>query len=168
MSENVTKIPANQNEITLYCYVGEALWKIQIVEQALSHSITLKINPAATKERADEFLKQHQSYTLGTAIKVAIKEELYNSSLQDELNAFLVQRNWLIHKAMPEYNHGSNWENKKAELFQKIKSISNRAESIQREIEYDMIKFCSSKGKDMSKILSALKLQEQGVRIQKL
>lgn len=168
MKENIKKIPASQNEITLYCFVGEALWKIQIVEQALSHSITLKMNPAVTKERADEFLTQHQSYTLGTAIKVALKEKLYDSSLQDELNAFLVQRNWLIHKAMSESHHGLNWENKKEELFHKIKSIADRAESIQREIEYDMIKFCSSKGKEMSKILSVLKLQEQGVRIQKL
>ncbi len=165
MKGNVIKIPANQDEITLYCFVGEALWKIQVVEQALSHSITLKMNPAETKERADEFLKQHQRYTLGTAIKVAIKEKLYDSSLQDELNAFLEQRNWLVHKAMHESQHGLNWEDKKEELFQKIKSISERAESIQREIEYDMINFCSSKGKDMSKILAALKLQEQGVRV---
>ena len=165
MKRNIKKIPANQDEITLYCFVGEALWKIQIVEQALSHSITLKMNPAVTKERAGEFLKQHQSYTLGKAIKAAIKEKLYDSSLQDELNAFLDQRNWLVHKAMPESLHGLNWEDKKEELFQKIKSISDRAESIQREIEYDMINFCSSMGKDMSKILALLKLQEEGVRI---
>ena len=126
------------------------------------------MNPAATKQRADEFIKQHQSYTLGMAIKVAIKEKLYDSSLQDELNTFLGQRNWLVHKAMSESSHGLNWGNKKEELFQKIKSISDRAESIQREIEYDMISFCSSKGKDMSKILALLKLQEQGVRIQRL
>lgn len=165
MKGNIKKIPANQDEITLYCFVGEALWKIQIVEQALSHSITLKVNPAATKERADEFLKRHQSYTLGKAIKVAIKEKLYDSSLQDKLNAFLDQRNWLVHKAMPESQHGLNWEDKKKELFQKIKSISDTAESIQREIEYDMINFCSSMGKDMSKILALLKLQEEGVRV---
>lgn len=166
MSENIKKIPANQDEITLYCFTGEALWKIQIVEQALSHSITLKMNPAETKERADEFLKKHQSYTLGTAIKVAIKEKLYSLSLQEELNTFLEQRNWLVHRAMSENQHDFNIENKKEELFNKIKSISDKAESIHREIEYDMINFCSSKGRDMSKILALLKLQEQGVRIQ--
>lgn len=159
------KIPANQDEITLYCFVGEALWKIQLVEQALSHSITLKLNPSAKKEHADEFLRQHQRYTLGQAIKVAINQRLYDSSLQDELNMFLDQRNWLVHKAMSETHHGSNWVNKKEELFQKIKSISDRAENIHREIEYDMISFCSSLGKDMSKILELLKLQEQGVRV---
>lgn len=166
MKGNMKKIPANQNEITLYCLAGEALWKIQIVEQALSHSITLKLNPSATKERADEFLKQHQSYTLGKAVKIASTENLYNSQLQDELNAFLAQRNWLIHKAMAESHHGLHWETKKEELFQKIKSIADKAESIQRTIEYDMINFCSSQGKDMSAILAVLKSQEEGVRIQ--
>lgn len=168
MRDNIMNIPANKNEITLYCFVGEAIWKIQVVEQALSHSITLKMNPAATKERADEFLKKHQGFTLGKAIKVAIKESLYDSSLQNELNTFLYQRNWLVHKAMAESQHGLKWDDKKEELFQKIKDISDRAESIHREIEYDMIKFCSSKGKDMSKILALLKLQEQGVRVQRL
>jgi len=167
MRENVIKIPANQDEITLYCLAGEALWKIQIAEQALSHSITLKMNPSETMERADEFLKQHQSYTLGKSITIAIKEKLYSLSLQDELNSFLVQRNWLIHKAMCENQHEFNIESKKKELFNKIKSISDKAESIQREIEYDMITFCSLKGKDMSKILALLRLQEQGIRIQK-
>lgn len=167
MRENTIKIPANQDEITLYCFVGEALWKTQIVEQALSHSITLKMNPAETKERADEFLKQHQSYTLGKAITIAIKEKLYSLSLQNELSAFLEQRNWLVHKAMPESQNDLNTENKKNELFNKIKSISDKAESIQREIEYDMLNFCLSKGKNMSKTLALLRLQEQGIRIQK-
>jgi hypothetical protein len=165
MREDIIKIPANENEIKLYCFVGEAIWKIQVVEQALSCSITLKMNPAATKEQADKVLKQHQSYTLGMAINIAGKEKLYDSSLQDELYMFLGQRNWLVHKAMAERQHDKNWENEKEELFQKIESISDNAESIQRKIEYDMINFCSSKGKDMSEILTLLKLQEQGARI---
>jgi hypothetical protein len=168
MTENIIKIPANENEISLYCFVGEAIWKIQIVEQALSCSITLKLNPAATKEQADKVLTQHQSYTLGKAINIASKEKLYDSSLQDELYTFLDQRNWLVHKAMAESQHDKNWEKEKEGLFQKIKSISDKAESIQRKIEYDMLDFCSSQGKNMPKLRELLKLQEQGVRIKRL
>lgn len=168
MREDIKKIPANQNEINLYCFIGEAILKIQSVEQALSHSITLKMNPDSTKEHADEVLKKHQAYTLGAAIKIAIKEKLYSLSLQDELTTFLTQRNWLVHKALAESQHGLNWENNKHDLFQKIKSISDRAENIQGEIEDDMIKFCTSKGKDMSKIIALLGLQKEGIRIQKL
>lgn len=165
MSENVTNIPANQDEIALYCFTGEALWKIQIVEQALSCSITLKLNSDATKEQADGFLEQHQRYTLGKAIKIATDNKLFVLSLQEELISFLEQRNWLIHKALCENQNDFNLEDKKNDLFNKIKTISNTAERIQRQIEYDMIAFCTSKGKDMSKILGLLKLQEQGIRI---
>lgn len=167
MKEKVIKIPANNNEINFYCFLGEALLKTQMVEQALSHSITLKMNPAETKERADEFLKQNQSYTLGQAIKIAIKEKLYNLSLQNELNAFLQQRNWLVHKVICGNEEDLNAGNIKEKLLHKIKDISDKAESIQCVIEYDLIDFCSSKGKDMSETLALLKLQEQGIRIQK-
>ena len=167
MSEDDIKIPANRREIDLYCTIGEALLKTQIAEQALSHSITLKMNPAETKEKADEFLKQNQTYTLGQAIKIAVKEKLYNLKLQDELNAFLQERNWLIHKVICGNEEDFNAGNIKEELFHKIKSISNKAESIQHAIEYDLIDFCSSKGKNMSKIVELLKLQEQGIRIRK-
>lgn len=129
------KILANENEITLYCFVGEAIWKIQIVEQALSCSITLKMNPSSTKEQADKVLKQHQSYTLGKAINIASKEKLYSSSFQHELYTFLDQRNWLVHNAMAESLHDKNWETEKEELFNKIKSISDEAERIQRKID---------------------------------
>jgi hypothetical protein len=167
MKENVIKTPANNNEINLYCFIGEALLKTQMVEQALSHSITLKMNHEETKERADEFLKQNQSYTLGQAIKISIKEELYNLSLQNELNAFLQQRNWLVHKVICGNEEDLNAGNIKEELFDKIKAISDKAESIKYIIEYDLIDFCSSKGKDMSEILAVLKLQERGIRIRR-
>ncbi len=167
MRENVIKIPANKSEINLYCFLGEALMKTQIVEQTLSHSITLKMNPAETKKRADEFLKQNQSYTLGKAIKIAIKENLYDLSLQDELNAFLEQRNWLVHKVICGNEEELNAGNIKEELLHKIKLVSDKAENIQRLIENDLISFCTFKGKDMSKIAALLKLQEQGIRIRK-
>lgn len=167
MGNNIIKIPANNDEINLYCFLGEALLKTQMVEQALNHSITLKMNPAETKERAEEFLKQNQSYTLGHAIKIAIKEKLYNSSLQEVLNDFLQQRNWLVHKVICGNEEDLNAGNIKEELFHKIKFVSDKAESIQREIEYDLIDFCSSQGKNMSETLELLRLQEQGIRIQK-
>lgn len=167
MGDNVKKIPANTAEITLYCYLGEALIKTQMLEQALTYSITLKMNPDETKEKADEILKSHQRYTFGKAIKIALDKNLFNSTIQEELNSFLNQRNWLIHSVLIGNEENFNAGNIKEELFFKIKSISDRAEVIKREIEYDMIEFCSSKGKDMSNNKEILKLQDQGIRIRK-
>lgn len=166
MKGNVKKIPTNESEITLYCYLGEALLKTQMVEQALSHSIVLKMNPEETKEQADEFLKKQQRYTLGQAIRIALEKKLFNSAIQDELNSFLEQRNWLVHSVLIGNEEDFNAGNIKEELFQKIKSISDKAEDIKRVIEYDMIDFCSSKGRDMSKMKELL-LQEKGIRVSK-
>lgn len=153
MGKNVKKIPANESEITLYCFLGEALVKIQIVEQALSHSITIKMNPDETKEKADAFLKKQQSYTLGNAIKTALEKKLFNSDIEKELSSFLEQRNWLVHNVLIGNEEDFNSGKIKEVLFQKIKSISDKAESIQYLIENDIIEFCSSKGKDMSKFV---------------
>ena len=153
------RIPANNDEITLYSFLGEALLKIQMLEQALSYSITLKMNPEETKEKADEFLKKHQRYTLGQAVKTALENNLFNLALQDELNSFLEKRNWMVHNVIIGNEEDFNAGNIKEELFQKIKSISDKAEEIKRKIERDMIEFCSSKGKDMSKIKEQLEGQ---------
>lgn len=161
------RIPANESEITLFCFLGEALLKIQMLEQALSYSITLKMNPEETKEKADEFLKKQQRYTLGTAIKTASEKKLFNTAIQEELNSFLQQRNWLVHSVIVGNEENFNAGTIKEELFQKIKSISDKAESIQHVIEYDIIEFCSSKGRDMWHIKEVLKLQDKGIRIRK-
>lgn len=165
MKENKIRIPANTSEITLYCFLGEALLKIQMLEQALSYSITIKMNPDETRENADESLKKQQRYTLGQAIKIALEKKLFNTAIQDELNSFLEQRNWLVHSVLIGNEEDFNAGNIKEALFQKIKSISDKAESIQRVIEYDMIEFCSSKGKDMTEIKELLLLQEKGIRV---
>lgn len=165
--QNMKRIPANNNEITLYCFLGEGLLKIQMLEQALSHSITIKMNPDETKEIADEFLKKQQRYTLGQAIRIALEKKLFNTAIQDELNSFLEQRNWLVHSVLIGNEEDFNAGNTKEALFQKIKSISDNAENIKRIIEYDMIDFCTSNGKDMSNIKEVLQLQEKGLRIRK-
>lgn len=51
------KIPAIKEEINLYCYLMEALLKTQVVEQAMSYSISIKMNTTAVKADTDEFLE---------------------------------------------------------------------------------------------------------------
>lgn len=171
MSIENKPIPANEDEISLYTYAGEALWKIQVVEQALSCWITLKLNPKADMDQADVFLKELQGYTLGKAIKKARENKLVNESLENKLYPFLGERNWLIHKSLSEIHHEFDYCNKRKEIIsnlcKRIKSISDTAETIQREIEYDMINFCESQNRDMSKIREVLKLQENGIRVNK-
>src|ERR1041384_1994067 len=100
MKQNLVLKPASQDEKDLYCFMGEALCMIQTVEGALTIALTIKLHSDATKDEADEALNIHFSYTLGRAINVAAKENLFPPELQNELNDFLQQRNWLVHKNM--------------------------------------------------------------------
>jgi hypothetical protein len=101
MKENLIFKPVNQDEITLYCFMGEAVCKIQALESAISCSITIKKHSTATKAEADKALsKQHMYYTLGKAARLAEKEKLFSWPLQTDLNDFYQRRNWLVHQAM--------------------------------------------------------------------
>lgn len=149
--------PADRDQISLYCFMGEALCMVQELESALSHSITLKKCHALSKKLADDALiKHHEGHTLGRAIKLAEEENLYPLPLQKDLSDFNKRRNWLIHKAIFETRDDSYLDPQKHKPFQKIKSIAEDAQRLQHEIELDMVNFCISKGKDMSEVLAII------------
>lgn len=137
--------------------MGEAICAIQELESALSHSITLKKNHAVSKELAETALiKHHEGYTLGKALKLAEKENLYPLSLQNDLSDLNKRRNWLIHKIIFETRDDPYLDPRKHYPFQRIKSISDDARRLQHEIELDMVTFCTEKGKDMSEALAVI------------
>ncbi|MBK7362087.1 MAG: hypothetical protein IPJ01_07265 [Micavibrio sp.] len=163
MKENLVFKPACRDEVALYCFMGEALCMIQELESALSHSITLKKYHSVSKKLADDALIQHhENHTLGKAIKLAEEENLYPLPLQKDLSDFNKKRNWLIHKAVFETRNDPYLDPKKHNLFQKIKSIASEAQKLQHEIELDMVNFCTSKGRDMSKVLAVIEERYKG------
>ena len=65
---------ANQEQMWLYARMGEAICQIQILEQALSHCLTLKLNPDVAETEADRFLLQQQRKTFGTEVRLATEK----------------------------------------------------------------------------------------------
>lgn len=159
MKRELVPRPASHDEITLYCLMGEAICKIQILEAALSVAITLKLNSDATEQVADEFLNKQRNYTLGKAIQLSAKDNIFLPPLKEELNDFLKQRNWLVHNAMFEAKSEQGNESTKREFFDRIQAISNTAQTLQHEIELDLVKFCEFKGRDMTKIRAVINSQ---------
>lgn len=130
---------------------------IQELESALSHSITLKKHHAVSKKLADDALiKHHEDHTLGKAIRLAEEENFYPLPLQKDLSDFNKRRNWLIHKAIFETRDDPYLDPRKHNLFEKIKSIADDARRLQHEIELDMVAFCTSRGRDMTKTLAVI------------
>jgi hypothetical protein len=148
---------ATQEEVTLFALMGQALLNIQVLEECLSASITLKVDVGyprkASKAEADELLKKRRAFTLGKAIQVALKEELYADDLQKALVAFLDERNWLVHKSIDDIYAPTGGD----ALFQRIKNIALEAHRIQRAIEDDLIVFSESNGMDMSRVRAAIR-----------
>ncbi len=150
--------PATQEEVTLFMMMGQALLNIQVLEECLSASITLKVDVGyprkLSKAEADEKLKSRlRKYTLGNAIKEAAEKKLYAEDVQFALEAFLKERNWFTHRIVDDVYTFAKW----GALFVRLKSIANEAHRIQRAIEDDLILFSEANGLDMSNVRAAIK-----------
>jgi hypothetical protein len=152
MSEKYRFKPASQQELSLYCFVGESVCAVQHVEDALSHSIVLKKTKPRLRPEADQLLKEHRSYTLGKAIKIAEKASLYPESLQQELVEFLSERNWLIHKSIAQGRDEWDLNISREKLICRIKAITTQAQKLLQLIEEDLIVFSEANGVDMSRV----------------
>jgi len=157
-----------QNIVSLYNLIGEAICAVQHAEDALSHSIALKVDvkhPSRMKKiDADKALEKYRTFTLGQAVKRAKKEKLYSPEIFRDLEALSEERNWLIHRSIA---HGRDvWESDPpwAVLFRRIKAISVAAKRIQISIEQDLIAYSESNGIDMSKVKAEIARHRGGSR----
>ncbi len=143
---------ASKKEILLYSCLGESLSAVQILEDALSHSIVLKKTEPDQKKQADNLLKKQRSYTLGQAINIVKKESLLPKPLEIELSVLLTERNWLIHKSITDNKKDFKSDSYYDNLFEKTKAITLKANTLQISIELDLIEYSEKKGIDMSKV----------------
>lgn len=157
MSTKFRNKPASQQELSLYCFVGESVCAVQHVEDALSHSIVLKKDKKRIKSEGDQLLEKHRSFTLGKAITLAEQASLYPESLQQELREFLSERNWLIHKSIAHGRDEWDLNVSREQLFCRIKAITTQAQKLQLLIEEDMLEFAEANGVDMSRVRAEIK-----------
>ncbi|HAT9256230.1 TPA: hypothetical protein JBC26_15735 [Legionella pneumophila subsp. pneumophila] len=154
MSSKFKSQPVSQDEMLLYCLIGKAVWMIQHLEDALSHSITLKKHVkkpySFSLEQGNKILDEYRSYTLGKAIKIVAQENIFPESLQQVLADFLPKRNWLIHKCMHQTRKDFSSATSLHGLFDKIKGIAEEADLILNLIEEDLIVFSELHELDMS------------------
>lgn len=165
MSEQHGKKPATQNEINLYCLIGEAVCMVQILEDALSASITLKKeikNPGAIPlKEANTLREKYRSYTLGRAIKITKETKSFPQPLQEALENFVSARNWLIHKSIQNENESLSESNKR-----KIKSTCEKARALLDSVETDLMEYSSFVGVDMSEVRAAIQKSYEERRIE--
>ena len=153
------KRPASQKEVLLFTMMGQAMLSIQVLEECLSASITLKVDVGyprkISKPEATEKLENRlRKYTLGRAIKEAEKHKLYSEDIHSALDNFLNERNWFIHRIVDDVYTHDKWN----ALFVRIKYIADEAYRIQRAIEDDLISYAEANGLDMSNVKMLVKI----------
>lgn len=155
MPEQYRKKSASQNEINLYCLIGEAVCMAQLLEDALSTSITLKKEVkkprTISRKEADKFKEKHRSNTLGSAIKLTRKESILPELLQEALENFVLERNWLIHTSIQNEEEALSISTKN-----RIQSISQLAQILLESVNADLMQYSSSVGVDMSGVQAAI------------
>ena len=152
MIEKVKLKKASEKEMLLYYCLGEALCAVQIIEDALSHSIVIKKTEPSQKKEADNLLKRQRFYTFGKAINIAKKEALIPEFLIIELSDLLKERNWLIHESLIENKDEFLTDSFFKKLSEKTKDISLKANKLQIKIELDLIQHAETKGIDLSEV----------------
>ncbi len=153
---------ANQEEMFLYTRMGEAICQIQILEQALSHCLTVKLNPTVEESEAVIFLSKQQRNTFGSVVKLAAQKGVYSDDLQKALEELLLERNWLVHHAMRDSQQGNKIIVTES-FLQKVKSITDKAERLQQLLEWDLIDFSESRGRNVSNLIEMM-IREKGPR----
>lgn len=153
---------ADQEQMFLYARMGEAICQIQILEQALSHCLTVKLNPSAEESEANTFLLKQQRNTFGNVVRLAAEKSVYSDTLQKALEELLLERNWLVHHAMRDSQQGNRIIVMEP-FLQKVKSITDKAERLQQLLEWDLIDFSESKGRNVSNLIEMM-IREKGPR----
>lgn len=142
--------PLHVEVATLFQLLGKSVWYLQHLEDALSTSIALKrdikTRGSISEERANHILASHRKRTLGGSIEVARKAEIFTKIIQERLDEFLLERNWLIHRLIHENGSDMNVNGRREKLLQRIEDFVDEAQSLQRAIGEDLLQFVASQG----------------------
>ena len=141
----------NADELNrLYVLTGKGIWDLQRVEDALSTFITLKrdikVRGAMPKAQAEAVLARHRSDTLGTSVRIARQGQVLSPSLQDRLEKFKKERDWLVHRSLHQNGDDLYIDERRYLLLNRLAAFSEKAVILQRLIAAELEEFVVAQG----------------------
>jgi hypothetical protein len=134
----------------LFYLIGSGIWYLQHVEDALSTYITVKAEikeaGSVSAETAEKLLSKHRRSTLGTSIRIEKERQVLNQELLTMLEAFKVERDWLVHRSLHENGDDLYLDDDRPRLFHRLTQFSEDAKILQKLIAKDLEDFVVSKG----------------------
>lgn len=149
MSNDRRQINAEELQV-FFKLIGSGIWYLQHVEDALSTYITVKADikerGGTSAENAERLLSKHRRNTLGTSIRIAKDRQVLDPELLAMLEAFKVERDWLVHRSMDENGDDLFLNSDRLRLLLRLNKFSEDAKRLQRLIAEELEDFVVSKG----------------------
>lgn len=109
--------------------VGFCLLQIQSFEMTIEHYLaqTHKLEKNMSFEEVESIYDKLGKLTIGNLFKEILKCEVLPKDLEDRVNAFIKERNWLVHRCRKE-NEGDIYnESKFRLLYQRVADLSEES-----------------------------------------
>ena len=144
----------NENELRdFYGLIGEALWQVQYLEQALVSLLIMKIvkerrcaGKEVTKEDGEALIAEKQKLTLGLLIDACVKMKIVQRKEQGRFAAFKHERHWLVHRSLTESGDQLYESAQRLAMCRRIEAIGNEAASLKKMIFADLVEWGSAHG----------------------
>lgn len=126
----------------LFTLIGKGIWHLQNVEDALHTYITvkrdIKIRGSMSSEQAEAILLKHRTRPLGISSKISREAKVLSPSLQERLDHFKEERDWLVHRCVHEHREDLYGNDKRYELIRRMERFSEEAKAIQKLIAKEL------------------------------
>jgi hypothetical protein len=136
--------------LVFFKLIGSGIWYLQHVEDALSTYITVKAEikdrGVTSAENAKFLLSKHRRNTLGTSIRFAKDRQVLDPELLTMLEAFKIERDWLVHRSLHENGDDLYLNSERRKLLERLNKFSEDAKRLQRLIAEELEEFVVSKG----------------------
>lgn len=156
---NERRPPSGDEVGALYALIGEAVWHLQHVENALSVALAVKLDlkdatlGSISQSQADAILAKRRRPTLGVAVGLAREKAIFSEQLKCSLEAFLDERNWLVHRLMYQNGDDMNINGRRELVLARVDRLSTEARRIQSLINDELVQFMNEKGLTKQQIM---------------
>lgn len=159
LNANERRPPSGDEVGALYALIGEAVWHLQHVENALSVALAVKLDlkdaalGSISQGQADAILAKRRRPTLGVAVGLAREKAIFSEQLKRRLETFLDERNWLIHRIMYQNGDDMNINGRRELVLARVDHLVTEARRIQSLIGDELVQFMSEKGLSRQQIM---------------
>lgn len=147
------RAPTQDEMHGLFCLIGEGIWQLQYLEEALHMSMVMKsfiVTPEAKgeQESLDE-LQRTKKMTLGTALKNAEKNVSLPRPLLDRFKPFLAERNWLVHNSVEQHDVALYSVAGRDAAIRRLQAFIDEAKALRKLVMQDIEGYARGQGLDV-------------------